>query len=186
MSTRKARLFSAVLPFLTAGSLGAATINWGAATGITGDSDVSTDGTLVRAYNFGVDGGTDPTPTTTILNGVAFTNFTTTVTTNPSHSVGATHTIIPKAGGSSNVIAFAVGRSGSGTPYTGLTTAYQSFLSTVLYAGGAAAAGGRARNSRTRCRADLAQLSSSQSTPSPSIGGGDVVSRSGSTGSSSV
>lgn len=132
MFTRKVCLLCAITPFLTAGSMDAATINWGAATGITSELDVSTDGTLVRAYNLGVDGGTDPTPTTTILNGVAFTNFTTTATTNTSHAISGAHTIIPKAGGNSATIAFIGARSASGNPYNGLSANYQSFLSTIV------------------------------------------------------
>ena len=149
MHPSSARLLVSIIPFLTAGSLSAATINWGAATGITSELDVSTNGTLVRAYNFGLDGGTDPTPTTTILNGVAFTNFSTTTTTNTSHAVSSAHTIIPKAGGNSGTIAFIGARSASGNPYNGMSANYQSFLSTIAYAAGAASGGTSARNSYT-------------------------------------
>jgi hypothetical protein len=47
----------------------AAPITWGAATNISGDSDVSTDGTLVYAYNFGTNA------TSPVINGVTFTSF---------------------------------------------------------------------------------------------------------------
>jgi len=72
-STRRS-LLAAVLVSLTA--LGAAlttqaaTITWGAAQNITGDTDVSTTGTLVDAFNIG------PTATpATVVNGVNFASF---------------------------------------------------------------------------------------------------------------
>jgi len=147
----KARLLAILVPCLTAGPLGAATINWGAATGITSDLDVSTNGTLVRAYNFGVDGSVTPTTT---LNGVEFTNITS-GTLGTSHAAldGATelHTIVPKAGGYSDTIGFINGRAASGNPYNGMSAEYQSFLSTIVYAGGAniTANPSSARNSYT-------------------------------------
>ena len=64
--------------FLAVGILGftaiashAAVVTWGAATGISGDSNVSTAGTLVNARNFGGPGA----PPTTTVNGVAFLPF---------------------------------------------------------------------------------------------------------------
>lgn len=156
MHPRMARLFTALLLSLFASSLNAATISWGAATGITGDTDVSTQGTLVRAYNFGVDGGTDPgdgspfTPSTTIINGVSFTNHTSTTTTNTSHSISNAHTMVPKALGDSATIAFIGARSAPAAPYNELSAGYQSFLSTIIYAAGAAdKSGTSARNSYT-------------------------------------
>jgi hypothetical protein len=54
-----------------AAPLRAAVISWSSPTGITGDSDVSTSGTGVYAYNFGATG-----VTSTTVNGVTFSPFT--------------------------------------------------------------------------------------------------------------
>lgn len=73
ISVRRSRL-AAVIVSLTALSAAitteAAMVSWGAATDIAGDSDVSTNGTLVMAFNFG-----DPTVTSTTVNGVTFDPF---------------------------------------------------------------------------------------------------------------
>jgi fibronectin type 3 domain-containing protein len=58
-------VFLVLLFLLQTGNASAADVNWGAATLITADSDVSTSGTLVYAYNWN---STDAT-----LNGVTFT-----------------------------------------------------------------------------------------------------------------
>jgi len=97
----------------------AATITWSAPTGITGDSDVSTAGSLVGALNLGAAG-----VTSTTVNGVTFTPLTFTGTLSES----------------SGDFAFSVatgsltGFNGAGSvsaPFSDLTPAYQSLLSTI-------------------------------------------------------
>jgi hypothetical protein len=69
--TRRSALLAALLGLITASS-DAAPVTWNAPTNIAGDSDVSTNGTLVAAYNFGDSGG-NVLPTT--VNGVTFQAF---------------------------------------------------------------------------------------------------------------
>ena len=63
-------LFLAIATFVMPSSSQAAPILWGAATGISGDSDVSTAGTLLGAFNIGPPGVGDTT-----VNGVTFTGL---------------------------------------------------------------------------------------------------------------
>lgn len=63
-------LLAGALLGLTAATSSAATITWGLPTNISGDSDVSTNGTLVAAYNIGVSGVGNTT-----VNGVTFTGL---------------------------------------------------------------------------------------------------------------
>jgi hypothetical protein len=63
----------------------AATINWGSAITVSGDADVSTNGTLDRAFNF-----TDVVGSGSIsLNGVVFTNQVVATTTSAPASMGS-------------------------------------------------------------------------------------------------
>ena len=130
MFTPKVRLLYAIIPFLTAGSLSAATINWGLATNIVDDSDVSTNGTLVRAYNFG---GSNVT-----VNTVAFTG-TTLEAVSGIHTITDSHTISPVPN-SNNVLYVTSGR-GPGASFAGSAN-YTSLLSSTAYAAGANNNGG--------------------------------------------
>lgn len=104
----------------------AAAITWGAATNITPTStgelsDVSTNGSLIGAFNIG---NTGVAPAT--LNGVTFQSFAV-----PNGSAGATvgnfSIVTPPAGSTSTVSPFA--------PFTTLSSAYQTFLGSVLRQG---------------------------------------------------
>ena len=57
-------------------------VTWGTATGITGDSDVSTNGTLIYAYNLGASG-----VTSTTVNGVTFDAWTIPRSAKPQHLI---------------------------------------------------------------------------------------------------
>ena len=102
-----------------------AVVTWNPVSDITGDTDVSTLGTLERAYNFGSSYPSPPyTVTTTTVNTVVFSAFGITWdpgTTVPSVTVGST-TLSGLAGVS--------GYSGFGAPgtFTSLTPAYQALL----------------------------------------------------------
>lgn len=130
MSSPKVRFFSAILPILTASSLSAATINWGLATNIVDDNDISTNGTLVRAYNLG--------GVTTTANTVEFTG-TTVVAVAGVHTVSNSHVITPVPN-SNNVLYVNSGR-GPGASFAG-SADYATILSSTAYAAGANANGG--------------------------------------------
>lgn len=105
----------AVAALVTPRARAQAVVTWQSAHFITGDSDVSLNGTLVWAYNFGA-GGTNPT-----INGVTFTG------TN-SGSPGVTLTTV----GSSffnNAAAFKSTQSF----YTSLSSGYQTLLQSASY-----------------------------------------------------
>lgn len=89
----------------------AAVINWGSAQQITSDTDVSTTGTLVGAFNVGGNA--------TTINGVNFQAFQIT---------GASNTV-----GDFNLSAASMGQGSFTTlqpPFAGLSSAYQSMVST--------------------------------------------------------
>jgi len=101
-------LAGALLAFATVSH--AATVTWGAATNITGDSDVSTTGTLVGAVHLG-----DASVTATTVNGVTF--------------VGATATGGPVTSGNfalSTVTAIVVPTAAA--PFSSLSAPYQALL----------------------------------------------------------
>jgi len=108
--------------FAASGS--AATVSFGPATTISGDSDVSTSGTLDRAFNFGASG-----VSTTTINGVAFTGLD---NANNAASVTSGNTVIGSSGGGNTVNAFNSFGSGN-APFANLSAAYQSLLSTGYY-----------------------------------------------------
>lgn len=95
-----------------------ATITWGAPTTISGDTDVSTDGVLDRAFNFGSTSA--PAPTVTI-NGVPFTFFG--VNSASSTTVGTT-TLAADAGGVNG----AAELGSSSPPFSNLSANYQTLL----------------------------------------------------------
>lgn len=94
----------------------AATIAWGGATNISGDSDVSTAGTVVTAQSFGGGGVT--------VNTVSFGNVTGTAAVN-----NADFSISVSGG---NQAAF----SSTSAPFSGLSTAYKSVISGGRWADG--------------------------------------------------
>jgi len=94
-----------------------ATISWGAPTTISGDSDVSTDGTLVGAFNMN-----GPTAT---VNGVTFASFMFTTNTPSASDGNFTFTE------SSHVLA-ATGLGSGSPPFSNLSSSYQTLLSTAL------------------------------------------------------
>lgn len=105
---------------LAASSMEAATITWGAATGISADSDVSTTGTLVGAFNLGGAGAGNPT-----VNGVTFDEFafgygaSTAIAGDYAFSVAGPTLAFMNAVGSVNA------------PFSGLSAEYQALLGTI-------------------------------------------------------
>ena len=100
----------------TSSTLHAAVINWGAATNISGDLDVSTAGTLVGAFNLG-----NP-PTDTTVNGVTFTGLLPSGNDFTSGNFNfATEGTFAAAGGGSGA-----------APFSTLSAPYQALLSTAL------------------------------------------------------
>lgn len=94
----------------------AAIITWGAPTNISGDSDVSTVGSLVGAANLGADSFSIPLTSPTV-NGVTFTAWNSTATTTSGiFSLGST--------------TGAFGTSGPVGPVATLSTAYQALVRT--------------------------------------------------------
>ncbi len=107
----------AVAACLPAATGFAATITWGAPTTISSDTDVNTNGTALYAYT----GGTAAT-----VNGVAFT----------AGNSGTTWGSISLSGfGTDNQTAFG---SGTGSPWSTLSTAYKTVLSGGAYGGASA------------------------------------------------
>jgi hypothetical protein len=97
-----------------------ANIAWGTPQGITGDSDVSTVGSFVYAYNFGMTGVTSET-----VNAVTFAAFA--ITGDPT-TVG--HVTVYDAGGDNNV-------GSASTPFSNLSSSYKGLLSSLGEATGA-------------------------------------------------
>ena len=118
------RIRPAVLPALLAGLLLAAaapargaSITWGAAQNISGDTDVSTTGTLVGAFHVGGQG-----VATTTVNGVTFQAFALSGKSTTSGNFTFSDT------------ALLVGANGAGSanaPFTNLSASYQALLSTT-------------------------------------------------------
>src|SRR5947207_8502432 len=123
----------------------AATITWGPATTISGVSDVSTLGTLDRAFNFvRPDTSTGPFGPATVK-GVTFSTFGTTPLNPPSFTIGKT--TVSAGGGSGGVESFN-GLAGDNypfsppvPPFSDLSAAYQLMLSTAVYNGSASSGG---------------------------------------------
>lgn len=95
-------------------------ITWGAAQTITGDSDVSTSGSLVYAYTF----GTTSVAATTV-NGVNFAAFGISNTPTTSSATVGSLTLQEVPG----VLSSYSNLGGSGAPFTSLTSGYQALLS---------------------------------------------------------
>ena len=95
----------------------AAVVTWGAPTGITGDSDVSTTGTLVGAFNIG-----GPGVANTTVNGTTFTGL---ALTGNNVTSGNFNLAIATAFQNSNSF-------GSGSaPFSSLSAPYQALLSSA-------------------------------------------------------
>lgn len=103
----------------------AAIITWGLPTNISGDSDVSTAGTLFQAANVG--DGTTPSPT---INGVTFPAFV--MGSGPSFTLGDFTLACP-----SWINGYSGYGYGSG-PFSGLSSAYQGLLGYGNYGNAAA------------------------------------------------
>jgi len=105
----------------------AATITWGAAQNISGDSDVSTTGTLLYAYNFG-----PTTVASTTINGVTFAPFALPTTTNPPGVITVGSVSISEDPGQ----LYGDYVYGSSTaPFSNLSADYKTLLSTGATAG---------------------------------------------------
>jgi hypothetical protein len=103
----------------------AAPITWGSAQTVSGDSDVSTNGTLVYAYTFG---GTAAPPSATV-NGVTFSPFTIPSGIVTSTTVGS----VSLAESPGNL--FGSNSFGSSSaPYSALSTDYKAILGSGAYA----------------------------------------------------
>jgi len=110
-------LTAAVCALVLTSPTHAATVTWGAATNISGDTDVSTNGTLVGAINIGAPGVANTT-----VNGVLFTGLALT-----GNNVTSGNFNLATAGGfgASNGL-------GSGTPpFSALSEPYQTLLASA-------------------------------------------------------
>jgi hypothetical protein len=107
-----------------AGRAAAAPITWSPATNISGDTDVSTDGTLVAAFNIGA-----PDVPTTTVNGVTFTGLGLSGKTFTSGNFTFSHSN-PNAS-----FLFNDNDGSTNPPFSTLSAPYQALLSSI--AGGA-------------------------------------------------
>lgn len=121
-------LVSSVLVALgmAAASSHAAVITWQAPTTITGVTDVSTTGTLDRAYNM-----TNQTGNSVTVNGVNFAAFGVTSNTATSLTIGNT-TIASSSG---NLFS-GLGNGSASTPFSSLNASYQTLLGQFVRTGG--------------------------------------------------
>src|SRR5437764_870601 len=100
----------------------AASVAWGSATTISGDSDVSTTGTLVAAYRFG---NSDVVTSSVTVNGVQFDPFTVDGGTSVTHG---SLTASALAGTLSNSTSTGSGSS----PFSSLSANYKTLLSNAV------------------------------------------------------
>lgn len=129
MKTLTLALLTVTVPLLSSAiSLQAATIVWSSPKTLIGDTDVSNNGTLVRAYNFAASSSG-----TTTVNGVAFTNLVS--TSIPSQQVSGAHTF--SLAGESQSINTQTNFMSSSNPVAGLSTSYKALLSGAVTAAGA-------------------------------------------------
>jgi hypothetical protein len=124
MSFHRSFLTVAALIALNATTQAAAvTINWNSAQNITGDSDVSTTGSLLYAYNLGAAGVADTT-----VNGVTFTSGPLSAFGN---SVSFGQTTLNETPG----YLYAYNNLGTGSgAFTSLSSSYKSLLGSGIYA----------------------------------------------------
>ena len=136
MKTNKTIIsIAAILAVLLAGlaavpSAQAAVITWQTPTVILGDSDVSTTGTLNRAYNLTTSPydpvyGTPPASNPTVVNGVSFEGWVVGYYDKPD----TTRTTVPS-------IANTSGNGSPSAPFSNLSSGYQALLDTSCYATG--------------------------------------------------
>lgn len=122
-------MLSVMAIMLTGATAQAAIISWGASTTIFNDNDVSTLGTLERAFTFvRPDSSTGPFGPATV-NGVAFATFG--VASNPT-SITIGNTTVFGSGGTNSVESFNGLGSGS-NPFSSLSADYKLLLSTGVY-----------------------------------------------------
>lgn len=122
--------FCALFVTLMAGvTTEASTVTWGSPASITGPSDVSTVGTLERAYNFvRPDTVTGPFGPATV-NGVTFATFG--AANNPTE-VTFDSTSLRGVGGTDTVESFN-GLGSNSSPFASLSPSYQQLLATAVY-----------------------------------------------------
>jgi hypothetical protein len=113
--------FLSTLPGTTAS---AGPITWGSAQNISGDTDVSTNGTLLYAYNFG-----RASVASTTVNGVTFAPFVV-----PDFQTSGTVGSVTITESPDYLYGYDVGGSGT-TPFSNLSSAYKSLLSSAASAG---------------------------------------------------
>lgn len=114
----RAALLGAITLVATAATGDAALITWGAAQNITGDSDVSTNGTLVDAFNVGTLSELSAT-----VNGVTFAAFGVPLAVTPTVTVG-NYTVSVSGGNLGSQVNFG----SASAPFTSLSASYQSLL----------------------------------------------------------
>lgn len=102
-----------------------ADITWGAATNISGDSDVDTTGTLVYAYNV----GSTSSATAQTVNGVSFQPFV--ILNNLSSSFTTGQVTISEFPG---YLASDLNVGSGTTPFSGLSASYRGLLASEVYA----------------------------------------------------
>ena len=125
-SIRLGILAASILGF-TAISSHAAVVTWGAAQNITGDSDVSTAGSLVGAFNVG---STSPAPvSSTLVNTVLFQSFA--VPNNGGGPVTVGNFTLAPDGGGAIISNNTAGGAGVG-PFTTLSSNYRTLLAAVV------------------------------------------------------
>lgn len=106
--------------FVTQESVEAATITWSSAQGVSGDSDVATSGTLEYAFNFG-----PSTVQATTVNGVTFSAFAFPASNGVQTTTVGNVTVAESPG-----FLTSAGNFGTATtPFTNLSSGYQSLLS---------------------------------------------------------
>lgn len=107
----------------------AATISWGSGTSFTGDSDVSTSGVKVFAIN---GGGSAPVT----INGVEFQDTAGSGTSAGGYTIGDFYTKLGNANAEGTFDPNGTPSGGAGTgPYDALSSDYQGFVSSALWAG---------------------------------------------------
>lgn len=116
------QLAAVIALIVAAGNLQAAVISWDTPGDIAGDGDVSTNGSLVGAYNFG--GIADTT-----VNGVLFKGMAIGSPQVVSVSIDGLHTLAINPERAEHTLRnFTTGSAVSGTDYSGLTSEYRTLL----------------------------------------------------------
>jgi hypothetical protein len=125
MGMKKMKHIAAALAFIGAASFGGSTfasvvnpVTWGAPTNITGNSDISTLGTFIAAFNMN--------GSAVVLNGVSFAPFA--ITSQTTSATNGNYMILENPG---HLLAES-GLGSSSAPFSSLSASYQTLLSTAV------------------------------------------------------